>query len=150
MSVQYRPVEDAEIPELKKYITNLYTEDAGGEPMNEEKIEGTIAFLRANPQSGVIMAFLENDVLVGYSILINFYSNERGGIILHIDELYVGENYRGRNIATNFIQYLIDSQYNNCKAIFLEVRPQNLQAQRLYGRIGFRQSKTNVLTYVIQ
>lgn len=150
MSVQYRPVEDAEIPDLKKYIINLYTEDAGGEPMNEEKIDRTITFLRANPQSGVIMAILENSVFVGYSILINFWSNERGGFILQIDELYINEQYRGRNLATHFIQYLIDNQFNNCKAIFLEVRPDNLQAQRLYGRMGFRKSKTDFLTFEIR
>lgn len=137
MSLEFRPLIDSEIPLSKQYAMSLYAEDAGGKLMNGEKIGKTVQYLRSNPQNGVVLSILKDEQCVGYAILINFWSNEYGGIVLHIDELYVAEAFRNQQIASRFIAFLKDRKFNNCKALFLEVNPDNHGATKLYSKLGF-------------
>lgn len=147
MNLNYRPIKDNEISIFKQYAMNLYAEDAGGEPMDSAKMGKTIHFLRLNPQNGTIMSILLDSTYIGYAILINFWSNEYGGIVLHIDELYIDEKFRNRGIASHFIKFLIDSKFNGCKALFLEVHPDNSNALKLYKRLGFQTAENSTLKF---
>jgi ribosomal protein S18 acetylase RimI-like enzyme len=82
---------------------------------------------------------------IGYSLVINFWSNEYGGIIANIDELYIIPEYRSRGIGTRFINWMRESRSNNLVALELQVLPYNTKALKLYEGLGFKKSDRNHL-----
>lgn len=60
--------------------------------------------------------------------------NETADII----ELIVQEEYRGRNIATCLLDYMISDLNDSVKLITLEVRKSNKIAIQLYQKFGFQ------------
>src|SRR3989338_7719007 len=123
--VKYRPMKKSEEKIVTQYIKGLFLEDPTPQGMSDEKIKRTI------------MVFEGEKELLGYAILINFWSNEYGGNIVYVDELFVTKEWRGKGVATNFIQYLVKKKVNNAVSLFLEVTPQNKGAEELYKRRGF-------------
>jgi len=69
--------------------------------------------------------------------LTSFWSNEYGGLVLIIDELYIIPEYRNKGISTHFIHEI--SQEEGYAQVNLEVLPKNISALRLYKRVGFEQ-----------
>ena len=89
------------------------------------------------------MVFEQGSSTVGYSILINFWSNEFGGNILIIDELFVRKEFRSQGIASQFIQHLAETKFNDSVALQLEVTPDNHRALALYKNLGFKRHKND-------
>lgn len=139
MSVIFEKYKPENRHDLHKMIFSLYKEDPEGESMDTDKINRTIEVLQQHPEKGSIIMFLLDKVVVGYSIIINYWSNEYGEDILHIDELYVKEEYRGRGYSTSFFRYILgrDSAY---KAVMLEVTPSNKRVIKYYKSLGFKES----------
>jgi ribosomal protein S18 acetylase RimI-like enzyme len=120
---------------------SLSVEDPGGLPMTPEKVRLTIAELLAHPDKGQIMLFeAAAGEVVGYAILINFWSNEFGGNITTIDELYVKAAWRSQGIGSDFIRFLEKTRLAGAVALQLEVLPENIRAQRLYQKLGFEKN----------
>ncbi len=122
---------------VTQYIKGLFLEDPTPQGMSDEKIKRTIRMLLKHKEKGTIMVFEGEKELLGYAILINFWSNEYGGNIVYIDELFVKKEWRGKGVATNFIQFLVKKRIKDAVSLFLEVTPQNKGAEELYKRRGF-------------
>lgn len=146
MNIRYRPYQPEDERVLIPLVLDLYGDDISGKPMTEQKIRNTIATLAAKPDLGSILMIETGDETVGYAILINFWSNEYGGIMLNIDELYVAPQHRGKGFATGFIRHLTETRYNEAVALQLEVSTKNHSARRLYNSLGFTPHPNNVLT----
>lgn len=138
MSIVYRKFKKEDTVELKSMIFSLYEDDPEGIPINEEKIKKTIEILTSYPEKGEIIIFEKENLLVGYSILINYWSNEYGGNTLNIDELYVKPSFRRKGLATNFMNNIFEKYKNNVVAFMLEVTPANKNAYEYYSILGFR------------
>lgn len=149
MKIRYIPYQDEYREDLFKMIRALYAEDPSGDKMNEGKIEKTIDYLQTHPERGRIMLFSDGNLIIGYSIIIYYWSNEYGGIILLLDELFVKEGCRGHRIGTGFINHLITTESELCKAIFLEVIPSNSKALKFYNSLGFEPVGHNFQKYVL-
>lgn len=143
--VRYRPIAPPDYPIVAGLITQLYEEDPADVPVTKEKIERTFAELAAHPDKGTILVFVKKAEIVGYSILVNFWSNEFGGNVLTIDELFVAREFRGRGIASDFIRYLIASRFNDAVVLELGVTPRNARARKLYEKLGFSTCKNESL-----
>lgn len=126
---------------VAEYIKGLFQEDPTPQGMTAAKIKKTIRTLLKEKDKGTIFVFEIGKEIIGYAILINFWSNEYGGNIVYIDELFIRKEWRGKGIATHFIQYLTKKKINNAVALFLEVTPQNKKAEELYKRLGFEVHK---------
>jgi ribosomal protein S18 acetylase RimI-like enzyme len=137
--ITYTDFQEKDETALRTLIKDLYTEDSECTAISEEKITKTICYLKDHPEMGKILLFRYTNTVIGYSVLIHFWSNEYGGLVVHIDELYVVKEYRNRNVATGFINYLADSHYKNAVALFLEVTLSNHNAYRLYKRLNFNE-----------
>jgi len=146
MEICYRPYHPSDEPVLTRYILDLYADDISGKPMTEQKIRNTIAMLTAKPDLGSILIIESGEEVAGYAILVNFWSNEYGGIMLNIDELYVTPPHRGKGFASALIRHLAETRYNNAVALQLEVGAGNTAARRLYDSLGFTPHPNNVLT----
>ena len=118
-------------------IRALYEEDAYGQPMSDEKIQRTVRELRARPQKGQITIFEVSQIIVGYAIVIYHWSNEYGGDIACIDEIYVKPAWRGRGIGTAFLDDTASSQGGLLRGLQLEVTPKNDRVMAYYLRRGF-------------
>lgn len=121
--------------DLREMIISLYQEDPEGESINEEKIKRTIAESSKNPDKVRIYMFQRNEKNIGYAILVFFWSNEYGGNIVTIDELYVKEEYRSQGIGTEFFSFV--ERMENKAALQLETTPSNQRAFNYYKRLGF-------------
>ncbi len=140
MNIHFRLCAPADRPTVSEFILQLYREDLDptSQPMTQAKIERTFDWLDAHPGAGTVMVFEQDAKLVGYAILINFWSNEYSGNALTIDELFVAPAFRSKGIATEFIEYLAREHYADAVEIQLEVAPRNTRARALYERLGFR------------
>lgn len=146
MDIKYRQFKNSDSEVVAELIKNLYQEDPGGKPMLEQKIQKTFDSLTKHPDRGTIMLIEKEHEIIGYSILINFWSNEFGGNIIEIDELYIKKEFRSKGIGTNFIKYLKDNKFGNLVALQLEVTPTNTKARTLYENLGFKLHKNTTLT----
>ncbi|MFN8575232.1 MAG: GNAT family N-acetyltransferase [Candidatus Sericytochromatia bacterium] len=136
--------------ELTKMIFTLYEENIECERINNKKIDDTIAFLNANPSSGTINMITINEVIIGYFLIVNYWSNEFGGQLAFIDELFIKEEYRSKNYGSEFIKLFIENNKTYYKAIFLEVFPSNKKAYNFYMRNGFIENEGKYLIYKMQ
>jgi GNAT superfamily N-acetyltransferase len=117
----------------------LNAEDPG-QPVGAEQVQRTLRELRAEPVRGrAVVAELDAQV-VGYALLVAFWSNEYGGEICDIDELYVKPAHRGAGIATRLFAQLEDDRVlwpRRPVALELEATPANSRARAYYERLGF-------------
>jgi ribosomal protein S18 acetylase RimI-like enzyme len=118
----------------------LYTEDAGTVPVGAEQIRHTLRELRAQPIRGRVVVLEERGQVRGYAIAVSYWSNELGGELCHIDEVYVDPEVRGRGHTSALVDSLArgDGPWSGTPvALQLEVSPSNVRARALYERLGF-------------
>ncbi len=74
---------------------------------------------------------------VGYALTAQTYSQEAGGMVLWIEELFVLPEHRGKGLGSEFFTYVKEKLEPNYARLRLEVEPQNEAALRLYQKMGF-------------
>ena len=121
----------------------LNREDVGQEPIAPAGVARTLAVLRAEPWRGRALVLDDAGDRVGYALLISFWSNELGGEVCWIDELYVAPSARGRGHASALLEALARPGAGGlwpeaATSLVLEVTPDNHRALALYERLGFR------------
>ena len=86
----------------------LNAEDPGAVPVLPQQVRRTLAKLRHEPARGraVVRKIGGRGRAVGYALLISFWSNEFGGEVCTIDELFVLPEHRGRGLATALLEAL--------------------------------------------
>jgi GNAT superfamily N-acetyltransferase len=131
----FRECTGKDITRVQELVDELYVDDPGSLPARPQ-IQLTFEHFAASPNAGKIVVFEQSDRLVGYSILIFFWSNEFGGNIIEIDELLVTKDFRRRGISRMFFSWL-DSQHPDCVGCALQVSAKNEDAARLYLDLGF-------------
>jgi GNAT superfamily N-acetyltransferase len=75
--------------------------------------------------------------VAGYVLMAKTYSQEAGGLVLWVEEIFVEESYRGKGIAKAFFRFLLDTKGDEIKRLRLEVEAENTDAVRLYKSFGF-------------
>lgn len=137
-----------QIEEIHKMVFHFYEEYDVNYIITTENINKTIQHLISHPDHGSFRCMYLNEVLVGYTILINYWSNEYGGIIVFIDELYIKPSFRNQGFGSLFLKTL-ESKFPNINTFALEVSPANKHAIHLYLKNGFVQNKNNTLIKVL-
>jgi ribosomal protein S18 acetylase RimI-like enzyme len=125
----------------------LYREDPSPDPVPDEQLLRTLRALREQPVRGRALVLESDGACVGYALLISFWSNELGGEVLNIDELYVAPDHRGHGAGTHLVEQLSRGELwgRVPVAIDLEVTPDNHRARTLYERLGFVVAKNTVM-----
>ena len=139
MNVSYRDFEEKDFGAFREMVFCLYEEDPEGQPIDDEKLRKTIGESLAHPEKIRIIMIRADDVVAGYGILVFYWSNEYGGDILNIDELYIKKEYRGNRVASDFIKNQIDTN-KNIVAVAVETTSSNSAAAKLYMQLGFKAS----------
>jgi len=136
---------DADASEVLAMMRALYVEDQPAFAVDHRRFPLTIEFLLAEPFRGSVIVFAEGATVCGYAILIPYWSNEYGGTLLYVDEIFVLPNARNKGIGHQFFEFLARTKPFDAIAIALEVSPGNLRAQRLYESIGFSRRRNATL-----
>ena len=102
----------------------------------EENFERTFGLLMASSPFADCIVFRDGETVCGYALLALTYSNEAGGTVVWIEEIYVKPQYRGKGIGGAFFEY-IDNEYKGVARTRLEICPDNIKAAALYKRNGF-------------
>jgi ribosomal protein S18 acetylase RimI-like enzyme len=90
---------------------------------------------------------------VGYAFLVSFWSNELGGEVCTVDELFVQAEWRRRGCATDLVRALQSGAAiwpRQPVALELEVAPPNVRAWALYERLGFRPKYNTTMRLVVR
>jgi ribosomal protein S18 acetylase RimI-like enzyme len=127
----------------------LNREDPGSKPVPAEHTRRTLLEIKKNPVRGKALVLEFEGAVVGYSFLMAFWSNELGGEICYIDELYVAPLARGRGLSTQLLNELTSRTGKfwraDCVALDLEVTPDNDRARKLYSSLGFKVWKNTMM-----
>lgn len=116
MELSFELYKDNDYDDLKNMILQLYQEDPEGELMNDCKINETIFEFKMNPQKINIYMLKSHGQNIGYAILVYFWSNEYGGNIVTIDELYVIPAAREKGVSTEFFKSRRKTGEHGCNA----------------------------------
>ena len=132
--------------QVLRMMRELYATDAPDLGVDPSNFPATIERLLGEPSRGRIVLGMLDDAVAGYALLIPYWSNEFGGIVVLLDELLVEEEYRGRGIGRAFLRYLDEHRPFEAVALALEVSPKNDAARGLYESMGFAERKLRMMT----
>ena len=124
---------------LVEMCLGLYREDPGPLPGDARHMRETLATLHREPWRGRAVVLDVGQHVVGYALLIAFWSNELGGEVCEVDELYVTRDFRGRGHGAALFEAIErgDVWPAPVVAVALGITPGNTRARRLYERLGF-------------
>ena len=136
----WRPATKADDATIEELCLSLFREDPGPEPMTPERLRQTLDAFRLEPWRGRAVVLEVNGHVHGYALLASFWSNEYGGEVCVVDELYVSSTIRGGGHGSRLLTDLAAGRGPwpaRPAAVQLEVRPDNRRARALYDRLGF-------------
>lgn len=135
--MQIRDFQLADQPQYLSMSRAFYAGGAALHPVNEDNWQKTFALcLQRHPFVRGLM-FFEGDMPAGYALLSFTHSNESGGLVVLIEEVYVKAAFRGKQLATQFFMWLFETYGEQATRFRLEVCPNNARARHLYERLGF-------------
>src|SRR5215813_6457266 len=82
----------------------LNREDPGPRPVAVHQIRNTLMELRTNPLRGIIAVLDLEGRVEGYALLVAYWSNELGGEICNVDEIYVRPGWRRRGYGRALVE----------------------------------------------
>ncbi len=135
-----------ELEKVAAMMRQLHEEDWSAFNLDFSRFASSIEYIVSNPSAGQIVLFREDGEVKGYALLVPFWSNEFGGTILFVDELFVEPGSRNRGIGRSFFRYLEQEQPFRPVAFGLGVSPKNSRARRLYESVGFVELSYTTLT----
>lgn len=124
----------------KKYleITEIFfNSDAVLHPISEEnRLRTWDELMRSSEYTECYFAEVDGTA-AGYMLLAYTFSQEAGGKVCWIEELFVLEEYRNRGIGKEFLDFIKNNIEPQCRRIRLEVEDYNTGAKKLYASKGF-------------
>ena len=137
--VMWRVAQPADDDLIVEMCLRLYAEDAGLTPVRAENMRGTLEALRREPRRGQAVALEIEGRILGYALLIPYWSNEFGGDVCAIDELFIVPEGRSRGHGRSLFDAIARGELwpTPIVAMALGVTPGNSRARKLYERLGF-------------
>src|SRR5215218_8047084 len=102
----WRPALAKDDDRIVAMCLDLYAHDPPAGEVGELQIRDTLARFRAEPVRGRALVLQEGETLVGYVLLVSFWSNELAGEICTVDEVYVEPGQRGLGAGARLVEAL--------------------------------------------
>jgi ribosomal protein S18 acetylase RimI-like enzyme len=121
-----------------EYITmaeDFYSSPAVLSPVPKSNFEITFDELMKGSAYTQGFIFECDEKIAGYGLIAKTFSQEAGGVVIWIEEIYVKSEFRNQGIGSEFIEYIKETI--PAKRYRLETEPENTKAQELYKRHGF-------------
>lgn len=132
----FRKCIEADLPRVQQLVDQLYAADPNTQDVKAD-VRLTFFEFEKRPEKGQLLVFDDGENVVGYCIIIFFWSNEYGGNIIDIDEICIAEEKRRSSLATDLILWLEKTFASNAVGFSLEIAHHNLAAQNLARKMGF-------------
>ncbi|MEI6587837.1 MAG: GNAT family N-acetyltransferase, partial [Candidatus Moraniibacteriota bacterium] len=129
MKTIFRKYKSKDRKRLEELI-QLFSRGESGRDIPRKNIERTIREFSRFPEKGAIYVFITDKKIIGYAISVNYWSINAGGNFSAVDEIFVDVAWRGKGIATAFIDYLKKIFKKTSVAISLEVGVGNKKAKK--------------------
>ncbi len=130
-----RKIEFKDKDEYIKMATDFYNSPAVLSPIPSENFQLTFNELMNSSTYAEGFIFEASGEAAGYGLIAKTFSQEAGGMVVWIEEIYVKEAYRGKGLGSEFISFI--KNRIPAKRYRLETEPDNYKAQQLYKRHGF-------------
>jgi len=136
--MRIRPFEDRDLDDVLRMVRELFVEDPSPHSPGDSNVRRTLGVITDERRGAVWIADDgEGTPPFGYMFLTKAWSNELGGDLVFIDELWVEPARRCRGIGTALLEHAI-AMTKGAVAFELEVTRTNARARALYERLGFR------------
>ncbi len=93
--IKYRPLKVPEREIVARLIKDFYKETPNIKKVTDKKISRTFLAFAKDPAKGETLVIEKDKKIIGYALLANFWSNEWGGNVLFLDEIYLKPEFRG-------------------------------------------------------
>ena len=144
-TARYRLPTQDDIPAFVRLVQRFYAERSQAHRVTPASITRTYLELLRHPDKGSVFLFERGESLVGYCLLLVSWSNEHGGDILTIDEIYIAPDHRGKGIAKDFIGLLSQIAPKGTRAIRIRASSKDRNAARFCTKTGFLPSGEGIM-----
>lgn len=117
----------------------FYKTDACLSSVPRENFEDTFDLIMAKSPFVRGLIFDDDGERAGYALLSFTYSNEAGGLVVWLEEVYIKPEFQGRGLGSELFAFLSEQYSGVATRIRLEVVPGNTRAISLYKRLGFKE-----------
>lgn len=118
-------------------LDEFYHSPAVLHPIPSENYKKTFdEVIMGSPYADAYIFSVEDEV-AGYALLSFTYSNEAGGLVMWLEELYIRPAFQGKGLGSEFFCYIHEHYDSKVARIRLEVEADNSGALNLYKRLGY-------------
>ncbi len=132
-----RPITLADRQNYLAMCKEFYSGDAVLHPVPEECFQRTFDALMEHTPYADAYIIEQNGETAGYALLAKSFSQEAGGIVVWIEELYIRPTFQGHGLGTAFFCFLEEQKGDMVRRYRLEYEPDNVRGAALYRRLGF-------------
>ncbi|MBE6603276.1 MAG: GNAT family N-acetyltransferase [Ruminococcaceae bacterium] len=131
----FRKLGEGDVAAYLEMATDFYNSPAVLHSIPQNYIENTVKAVLSGTPFADIYVFEENGAAIGYGLLAYTYSQEAGGTVCWLEEIYVRPEARGAGVGAAFIEFVKETVF--AARYRLEVEPDNTRVKALYRRHGF-------------
>lgn len=136
----YERASEADIPELSKLLSQLFTQEVEFQPDDSAQRQGLSAII-TNPDVGAILVARDKAKVIAMVNLLFAVSTALGGRVATLEDMLVVPAARGMGIGSALLSYAIEfAKCHQVKRITLLTDRENHPAQRFYSQHGFEPS----------
>jgi len=112
-----------------------------------EKLKSTLSELLTHPKNGSVFLVRLEKEFVGYIILTYGFSIEYGGRDAFIDEFFIKQDFRKKDIGSQVIDYINKyARASGIKTLHLKVNEKYKEAEGFYKKKGFTVHKSRLMS----
>ena len=126
-------------------VKAFYNSDAVLHSIPEKNIIKTFNELIKSETYAQCYIFEKDGEKAGYALLAKTFSQEAGGEVLWIDEIYILPEFRSKGIGSNFFNFIKEN--SNAARLRLEFCPSNQKAIEVYKRQGYLPLQNEQMIY---
>lgn len=129
--------------ETNKMVSSFYKEKYPNEVSNTQKILKTVSTFQREEDKGKILIIEDDNKIIGYAIIVLFWSNKNSGDILLIDEMYIKKEYKNNLSLSKCIDYLVSKYNKRIKGFQIELDSMSKDEIDFFSSIGFNMKDNN-------